>query len=49
MLLTDPVGAGEDADYAMERTSRFGEPVPLGMLDVHLETADFRTLPGSPR
>lgn len=49
VLLTDPVGTGEDADYAVERISKFGEPVPLEMLGVQLDTADFRTLPGSPR
>jgi Uma2 family endonuclease len=49
VLLTEPVGAGEDADYAVERTSKFGEPVPLGTPEVKLDTSDFRTLPGRPR
>ncbi|MFF4155954.1 Uma2 family endonuclease [Streptomyces sp. NPDC001678] len=49
VLLTEPVGAGEGADYAVERTTKFGDPVPLDMLGVTLDTSGFRTLPGTPR
>ncbi|MFJ2176109.1 MULTISPECIES: Uma2 family endonuclease [unclassified Streptomyces] len=46
VLLTEPTGSGEDADYRTVRTSKFGEPVPLPMLDVELDTSEFETLPG---
>ncbi|MFI0740954.1 Uma2 family endonuclease [Streptomyces sp. NPDC021100] len=49
VLLTEPFGAGEKADYRTERTSKFGEPVPLDLMGVTLDTSDFRTLPGTPR
>ncbi|MEV7871991.1 Uma2 family endonuclease [Streptomyces sp. NPDC088124] len=45
VLLTDPVGTGEKADYRTARTYGFGEPVPLPMLDVELDTSEFETLP----
>ncbi|MEU2787498.1 Uma2 family endonuclease [Streptomyces sp. NPDC007100] len=45
-LLTEPYGEGEDADYRIERISKFGEAVPLELLDVTLDTSEFPTLPG---
>ncbi|GAA0383808.1 Uma2 family endonuclease [Streptomyces luteireticuli] len=48
-LLTEPVGAGEVADYAATRTSKFGDPVALDMLGMTLDTSGFKTLPGTPR
>ncbi|MEU7552098.1 hypothetical protein AB0B01_07010 [Streptomyces sp. NPDC044571] len=45
MVLTEPFGAGEDADYRTERTSKFAEPVPLDVLGVTLDTSEFGTLP----
>jgi Uma2 family endonuclease len=44
VLLTEPTGAGEEADYKVERISKFGEPVPIDMLGLSLETEDFPTL-----
>ncbi|MEU7601022.1 Uma2 family endonuclease [Streptomyces sp. NPDC040724] len=45
LLLTEPTGAGEDADYKVERRVQFGEPVPLAVLDIKLDTGEFGTLP----
>ncbi|MGW3492271.1 Uma2 family endonuclease [Streptomyces sp. NPDC001020] len=46
VLLTEPTGIGEDADYQVQRITKFGEPVPLELLGIKLETSDFGTLPG---
>ncbi|MBB5933027.1 Uma2 family endonuclease [Streptomyces zagrosensis] len=48
VLLSEPSGAGEAADYRTERTSAFGEAVPLGALGLALDTTDFGTLPAAP-
>ncbi|KIF78728.1 hypothetical protein QR77_11055 [Streptomyces sp. 150FB] len=45
VLLTEPTGTGEGADYRVERTTKFGEPAPLDLLGVELDTGDFETLP----
>jgi Uma2 family endonuclease len=45
VLLTDPTGSGEDADYQAERITKFGAPVPLDLLGVKLDTSGFQTLP----
>lgn len=45
VVLTEPGGSGEQADYRTERTSKFGEPVPLDALGLTLDTSDFGTLP----
>ncbi|MFF5715632.1 Uma2 family endonuclease [Streptomyces buecherae] len=45
VLLTEPRGSGEAADYRTERTSEFGEPVPIGALGIELDTSEFGTLP----
>ena len=47
VLLTEPTGVGEEADYRMKRTTKFGEPVPLDVLGVTLDTSEFGTLPAS--
>ncbi|WSK39727.1 Uma2 family endonuclease [Streptomyces tubercidicus] len=46
VLLTEPVGAGEEADYTVQRITKFGDPVPLEPLGTELDTTDFGTLPG---
>ncbi|WP_030614625.1 Uma2 family endonuclease [Streptomyces sclerotialus] len=45
LLLTEPTGKGEQADYEVERTVKFGAPVPLDMLGIELDTSGFGTLP----
>ncbi|MGZ9930903.1 Uma2 family endonuclease [Streptomyces sp. NC-S4] len=45
LLLTEPARAGEDADYTVERRVKFGEPVPLDVLGIKLDTGEFGTLP----
>lgn len=45
VLLTEPTGSGEEADYQVERTTKFGDPVPLDVLGVELDTSEFQTLP----
>lgn len=45
VLLTEPTGAGQEADYRVERTTKFGEPMPLDLLGVVLDTGEFKTLP----
>ncbi|GGO80754.1 Uma2 family endonuclease [Wenjunlia tyrosinilytica] len=44
VLLTEPTGAGEEADYAVERISKFGEPVPVDAIDLAIGTDEFQTL-----
>lgn len=45
VLLTEPGEAPttRTPDYLAERTSRFGDPVPVAVLDVMLDTSDFQT------
>lgn len=45
VLLTEPTGSGEEADYQVERTTKFGDPIPLDVLGVELDTSGFQTLP----
>ncbi|MFE1958031.1 Uma2 family endonuclease [Streptomyces sp. NPDC059479] len=45
VLLTEPTGSGEAADYRVERTTKFGDPVPLELLGVELDTSKFGALP----
>lgn len=49
LLLTEPTGTGEEADYKVERRVKFGEPVPVAVLDIDLDTGDFGTLPNFKR
>ncbi|MFJ4315936.1 Uma2 family endonuclease [Streptomyces lavendulae] len=46
VLLTVPVGKGDDADYRSQLVSKFGEPLPLEPLGIELDTSDFGTLQG---
>ncbi|GAA0498639.1 Uma2 family endonuclease [Streptomyces olivaceiscleroticus] len=46
VLLTEPTGSGEDADYTVQRITKFGDPVPLNLLGVELDTSEFQRLPG---
>ncbi|CAM5358819.1 MULTISPECIES: hypothetical protein [Streptomyces] len=45
VLLTEPHGEGEQADYGVEQTFSFGLDVPVPLLGVVLETAEFPRLP----
>ncbi|MFF0216259.1 Uma2 family endonuclease [Streptomyces vinaceus] len=45
LLLTEPAGTGEEADYKVERRVGFGDPVPLEILGIKLDTGEFGTLP----
>ncbi|MFF2204231.1 Uma2 family endonuclease [Streptomyces sp. NPDC058145] len=46
VLYSEPVGRGEGADYQVQRTTRFGAPLPLELLDVVLDTTEFGTYKG---
>ncbi|GFE24755.1 MULTISPECIES: Uma2 family endonuclease [Streptomyces] len=49
VLLTEPDGAGEDADYEVQRTVPFGVPLRIDALGTTLETSRFGTLPAVTR
>ncbi|MEU9119536.1 Uma2 family endonuclease [Streptomyces sp. NPDC048506] len=44
VLLAEPTGVGESADYRSQSIYKFGDPVPLDQLDAVLDTSEFRTL-----
>ncbi len=44
VLLTEPTGAGAGADYSVRRTTKFGDPLPLDVLGITLDTSGFQTL-----
>ncbi|MFJ8211500.1 Uma2 family endonuclease [Streptomyces sp. NPDC096033] len=46
VLLTSPVGKGDDADYRSQRLWKFGESVLLEPLGIELDTSDFGTFQG---
>ncbi|UKY50201.1 Uma2 family endonuclease [Streptomyces inhibens] len=46
VLLTEPFGSGQEADYAVQRITKFGDPVPLELLGIDLDTTEFGTLKG---
>ncbi|MFF4750120.1 Uma2 family endonuclease [Streptomyces sp. NPDC002514] len=46
VLLTKPAGGGEDADYRSQEIVKFGDPLPLKVLGLELDTHDFGTFPG---
>lgn len=46
VLLTLPVGEGDDADYKAQMKLDFGDRLPLDMLGVGLDTSEFGTFPG---
>ncbi|MFF4543085.1 Uma2 family endonuclease [Streptomyces sp. NPDC001435] len=43
VLLTEPVGRGEDADYRRQRITKFGDRTPLEPLGLELDTSEFAT------
>ncbi|MEU6350620.1 Uma2 family endonuclease [Streptomyces sp. NPDC047072] len=43
VLLTRPVGKGEDADYQRQQVTKFGAPLPLEELGLELDTTGFGT------
>ncbi|MGC0332072.1 Uma2 family endonuclease [Streptomyces sp. SAI-170] len=45
VLLTKPAGDGDDADYRSQEIIKFGDPVPLEILGVELDTSEFGTFP----
>lgn len=45
VLLTEPVGGGDEADYTVQRITKFGDPVPLELLGLELDTTEFGILP----
>ncbi|QOV38393.1 Uma2 family endonuclease [Streptomyces ferrugineus] len=46
VLLTDPIGDGDQADYRGQWITKFGDPVLLELLGVELDTSEFGTLTG---
>ncbi|WP_367323133.1 Uma2 family endonuclease [Streptomyces sp. HUAS ZL42] len=46
VLLTEPVGDGEVADYRAQRITKFGDLLPLEPLGLELDTSEFGTLTG---
>ncbi|MEU9455592.1 Uma2 family endonuclease [Streptomyces sp. NPDC048277] len=46
VLLSDPVGEGDQADYRGQWITKFGDPVLLELLGVELDTSEFGTLTG---
>ncbi|MEV6594300.1 Uma2 family endonuclease [Streptomyces acidicola] len=46
VLLTKPAGQGEDADYRRQEIIKFGDPLPLEILGLELDTKEFGTFPG---
>ncbi|HEY8983501.1 MAG TPA: Uma2 family endonuclease [Streptomyces sp.] len=46
VLLTEPVGVGDMADYRAQRITKFGDPLPLELLGIELDTSRFQTLTG---
>lgn len=49
VLLTEPDGAGEEADYEVQRAVPFGVPLRVDALGTKLETSRFGTLPAVTR
>ncbi|MFI2199986.1 Uma2 family endonuclease [Streptomyces sp. NPDC020192] len=45
VLLTKPAGQGEDADYQSQEIVKFGDPIPLEILGLELDTTEFGTFP----
>ncbi|CAM5415245.1 Uma2 family endonuclease [Streptomyces aurantiogriseus] len=43
VLFTEPEGTGEEAEYQVQRTSKFGCPVPMEHLGIELDTTGFGT------
>ncbi|MEU5428759.1 Uma2 family endonuclease [Streptomyces olivoreticuli] len=47
VLLTGPMGVGEEASYRTRNTYKFGESLPIEALDLILETSMLRSLPSN--
>ncbi|MFI2367173.1 Uma2 family endonuclease [Streptomyces sp. NPDC018833] len=47
LVLTEPSGSGEAADYRSERKWKFGETLHLPVLDVDVDTSEFGVYPGA--
>ncbi|MBB5925047.1 MULTISPECIES: Uma2 family endonuclease [Streptomyces] len=45
VLLTRPVGNGDNADYQRQQVTKFGAPLPLEELGLELDTTEFGTFP----
>ncbi|MFI2235282.1 Uma2 family endonuclease [Streptomyces chrestomyceticus] len=45
VLLTEPTGTDDHADYEVQRTAEFGTPMPLDFLGIQLDTTGFQVLP----
>lgn len=45
VLLTEPMGCGDDADYRRQRITKFGDLTPLEPLEIELDTTEFGTFP----
>ncbi len=43
VLLTEPTGTGEDADYRCRRITKFGDVTPLEPIGIELDTGEFAT------
>ncbi|WP_374192785.1 Uma2 family endonuclease [Streptomyces sp. MBT62] len=43
LLLTEPTGTGEDADYRCRRITKFGDLTPLEPIGIELDTSEFAT------
>ncbi|MGW7383766.1 Uma2 family endonuclease [Streptomyces sp. NPDC054794] len=41
VLLTEPTGSGDDADYRCRRITGFGDRTPLEPLGIEVETSEF--------
>ncbi|WP_079084675.1 Uma2 family endonuclease [Streptomyces dysideae] len=46
VLLTDPIGEGDQADYRGQWITKFGDPVLLDLLGIELDTSEFGILTG---
>jgi Uma2 family endonuclease len=46
VLLTDPIGEGDQADYRGQWITKFGDPVLLDLLGMELDTSEFGILTG---
>jgi Uma2 family endonuclease len=43
VLLTEPIGEGDEADYRAQRITKFGASLPLESLGIELDTTEFGT------
>lgn len=45
-LLTRPAGDGDDADYLTQQITKFGDPLPLEIVGLEVDTSGFGTYSG---